>query len=44
MKNTAKHIAFGFAILGVGVIFVALVIYGEDPFMDSQVSTGPNVT
>lgn len=39
-----KHVGFTFAILGILVIFVLLVIYGEDPLMDSLVSTGPDLT
>lgn len=39
-----RHIGFAFAILGLLVLFILLIIYGEDPLMDSLVSTGPDIT
>jgi hypothetical protein len=42
--NTMKHLGLLVGMIFIAFLFAAIVTYGEDPLLDSMVSTGPNIT
>lgn len=42
--NIMKHLGLIVGMIFIAFLFAAIVTYGEDPLLDSMVSTGPNIT
>jgi hypothetical protein len=42
--DLVKHISLLVGMILIAFLFVAITTYGEDPLLDSMVSTGPNIT
>src|SRR5687767_2152473 len=41
--DTLKHISLIVGMTLIAILFAVITIYGEDPLLDSLVSTGPNI-